>query len=315
MGRISLAIAAALVAAAVAGASPRQVVSGSPDTRPRFRSGVEMIRVAAIVEDARGRPVEGLQRGDFEVFVGGAPAAVAEFATDAMPVSLAVLVDASGSIGHSPTQALIEQQVHHLISWIEIGRDEVGLFAFDTRLSELEPFTRTPSSLARHLPGLAPFGQTAIFDAVVDASHRLARRHPDRGAVVLLTDGADTSSALDEADATRRVQAIDVPVYVIAAGEPAGRTRGRDGVAASAALSAMDRVARSTGGRLFLIGGPADASHAARTIVSELRHLYVLGLEARGRAGWQPISIRMRNRDLTVRTRHAFFAGAPDGRP
>jgi Ca-activated chloride channel homolog len=294
---------------------PPSDLQGQPSP-PRFRSGVEVVRVTATVQDAQGRPVTGLSGADFELFDGGLPRPIVEFAATPSPITLAILVDGSGSMALRPKQEVIREAVHHLLSWIQIGSDEAALYAFDTHVTVVEPFTSTPSRLVDRLPELDAFGQTSLYDAIAETSQVLARRQRVRGAVVVVTDGLDTSSRLDDTAVSRLVSAIDVPVYVLAATAPhdpvqpgpAGASRAHE------AASALGTLSAATGGRLFEVLGPASASVAGRTIVSELRHQYLIGFEPRGRSGWHPLVIRARRSSLTVHARSGFFAGAPAGR-
>jgi Ca-activated chloride channel homolog len=283
---------------------------------PRFRSGVDVVRVTATVQDYRGRPVTGLSEADFELFDGGMPRPILEFAVAPAPITLAILVDGSGSMRISPKPEVTREAIHHLLSWIDAGVDEAALYAFDTRVIVLEPFTSVPSRISERLPDLSAFGQTSLYDAIAETSQLLARRQRARGAVVVITDGVDTSSRLGDAAVSRLVSAIDVPVYVLAERslEPAdeGRPNGRP---AAGPASPLEELSTATGGRLFVVSGPASASLAGRTVVSELRHQYLIGFEPNARSGWHALLIRTRQPSLTVRTRSGYYAGPPAGRP
>ena len=216
--RIALGIAATLLTG-LAGfpAGPATVVSAQTP-RPTFRSGIDMVRVSAIVEDAHGRPVLGLSSRDFELFDGGVARPIVEFGSDRSAITLAILVDSSGSMVTSQNGEFAREAVRHVLSWVAAGEDEVALYAFDTRLRVVEPFTTSPSEVAKRLPHLDAFGQTSLYDAIAETSQRLASGQRARGAVVVVTDGIDTSSVLTEAMVSRLVSGIDVPVYVLAAG-------------------------------------------------------------------------------------------------
>jgi hypothetical protein len=88
--------------------------------------------------------------------------------------------------------------------------------------------------------------------------------------------------------------------------------RENDDVQRTAAASNLQELARGTGGELFISSAPAHASIAARQIIGELRHQYVLAFEASARAGWRPLEIRTRHKDrLTVRARSGYGGGEP----
>ncbi len=284
--------------------------------KPTFRTGVDVVRVTAVVQDMRGRPVVGLSRADFELFEGGEPRPIVEFRSEPTPISVAVLVDGSGSMSVAPKRALARQAVQHLLSWVEPGQDEVALLTFDTGLSVLQPFTTAAPDVARWLPWIDAFGATSLYDAIAGTSREMAERRRPRQAVVAVTDGVDTSSRLDASAVSRLASAIDVPVYVLAVAPPEAPGRASaDATTGGDPAASLEDLARWTGGRLFVVAGPAGASLAARGIVTELRHQYLIGFEPNARAGWHPLSIRTRQKDLIVRARSGYVSGAPVGKP
>ena len=99
---------------------------------------------------------------------------------------------------------------------MEEGRDEAGLFAFDSRLREVAPFSVDTRALKGALGEVDPFGATSLHDAISAAAERVATRPMARRAVVVLTDGIDTASRLTPAQVSAKAAAIDVPVYIIA---------------------------------------------------------------------------------------------------
>jgi hypothetical protein len=104
---------------------------------------------------------------------------------------------------------------------------------------------------------------------------------------------------------------IDVPVYVFAA-VPAidnpftefSTTGERSSLSGS-----LTELATRTGGRVVVASTPGTRSLAARQIVAELRHQYLIAFESSGTPGWHPLVVRARNKDLTVRARSGYIAG------
>jgi hypothetical protein len=101
---------------------------------------------------------------------------------------------------------------------------------------------------------------------------------------------------------------IDVPVYVIAVMSPVDDPRNSD-YGTGSMSSGLSDLARWTGGDLFITIAPAHMSVAARQIVGEMRHQYMLAFEASARTGWRPVEIRARDRDHIVRARSGYTAG------
>jgi hypothetical protein len=104
---------------------------------------------------------------------------------------------------------------------------------------------------------------------------------------------------------------IDVPVYIFAVVASVDDPRETEDARRAAAASNLQELARNTGGDLFISSSPAQASIAARQIISELRHQYVLAFEASARTGWRPLEIRTRKDSHVVRARSGYGGGEP----
>ncbi len=281
-----------------------------------FAAGVELVRVSAVVRDRKGRFVEDLTARDFEVLDAGRPQPIADFRPELAGVSVALLFDVSGSM--EARLAGAREAATHVISWLEPDRDEAAVFLFDTRLDEAVPFTSGLRALPPSMASVVPFGATSLFDAIAETARKVAARQGRRRAVVVLTDGNDNASRLTPSEVSGLASGVDVPVYVIATVSSIDNPA--DDVALSGRLSPpvgdLSDFAEWTGGHVFLASTPAERSAAARQIVDELRHQYLLAFESTGAAGWHPLVVRARGKDLVVRTRSGYFAGQsrPDTR-
>ena len=294
------------------GLSLAQETAGRPAAT--FRSGVDLVTVSATVRDGKGRLVRNLTATDFEVTDRGQPRAVSEFRADPAPVSLAILFDVSGSMDMADRSTAAKFAAHHLLSWLEDGRDEAGLFAFDSRLQEVAPFTVDTRALQGALGEVDPCGATSLHDAILEAAERVAARPSGRRAVVVLTDGIDTWSRFTPAQVSAKAAAIDVPVYVIATVLPiddpgSDRATPQASREAPASIGTIEDLARWTGGALFYASSSATASKAARAVIDELRHLYLIAFAPGAEAGWHPLEVRTRHKGFTVRTRGGYVAG------
>ena len=281
-----------------------------------FRSSVDVVSVSAVVRDQKGRFVANLKQNDFIVAEEGQPRPILDFrAQSDGPVKLALLFDISGSMRVGTKAVDAVQTARVLLSALK-GGDQAAVFSFDTGLDRVTPFTSDLQSLIAALDRIqTPFGQTSIYDAVAETAKTVAAqgpgggRVPQRSAVVLLTDGIDTRSRLTSEQVATIASSIDIPVYVIAVmatiDDPQAGGTAHDDV-----VGRLPDLARSTGGEMFTASAPAHASVAARQIVDELRHQYLLAFEASGGSGWKPVEIRARNRGLTVRARSGYAAGS-----
>jgi Ca-activated chloride channel family protein len=285
--------------------------------QPTFKSGVDLVTVTATVRDKRGRLVRGLAKADFEVLDSGQRRTITQFRDDPSPVSLAILFDISGSMRVADRMTAARFAARHVLSWLEDGRDEAALLTFDSRLHEVAPFTVDTRALQGALGEVDPFGATSLHDAIAEAAKRAATRTGRRRAVVVITDGIDTSSSLTPGEVSGIASAIDVPVYVIATVLPIDHP-GREGSPRSEPEAidvdgSVANLATWTGGASFYASTPADTSHAARQVLDELRQQYVLAFEPALATGWRPLEIRTRDKDYIVRARSGYMAGGPRG--
>jgi Ca-activated chloride channel family protein len=279
-----------------------------------FRSGVDLVTVSATVRDGRGRLVKDLTKRDFEVIDRGERRVINEFRSERAPLSLAILFDVSGSMDTADRATAAKFAAHHLINQLDAGRDEAGLFAFDSRLREVAPFSVDTRVLKGALGEVDPFGATSLHDAISAAAERVATRPMPRRAVVVLTDGIDTASRLTPAQVSAKAAAIDVPVYIIATVLPIddpGSDRATPGSKrlAPASIGTIEDLARWTGGALYYSSSSASAYQAARAVIDELRHLYLIAFEPGAEPGWHPIEVRIPQKDFVVRTRGGYVAG------
>ena len=287
---------------------------------PKFRSSVDVVSVTAVVRDRKGRFVKHLRPDDFTVLEAGQSKRILDFRAETDgPVKLALVVDISGSMRLGRKAVDAKQAAKQIFSALRPG-DEAALFTFDTGLDKVSDFTPDVAALETALDRVQPpYGQTSIYDAVAVTARAVAGSRgtapvPQRRAVVVLTDGVDTRSRLTSEQVAAIAGSIDVPVYVMALLVTVDDPRQvPEGVQPAVDESGLGNLSRGTGGDLFLTTAPAHASVAARQIVDELRHQYVLAFEASTRAGWRPVEVRARNRAHVVRARAGYSAGGRSG--
>jgi len=280
-----------------------------PQSRATFKTSVSRVAVAATVRDRRGRPVTDLTTKDFELIDGTRPRAIVEFRNEETPVNVALLADFSGSMDVAEKRAAMREVARHLLSWLQ-PTDQVGLWAFDQYLDELQPFGPAPGQVLEKLSGVRPFGKTKLFDAIAESGRRLAAEGGPRRAVVALTDGADNASRLTPTEVSALASAIDVPVYIILVISPFDRAD--KSVVDEESLEQMltgpvGDLARWTGGEIFAAIGPSATSQAARQIITELRHQYLIAFEPSTEPGWHPILLRTRDKSHVVRARSGYM--------
>jgi VWFA-related protein len=296
--------------------------TGTPAGLPTFRSSTSVVSVSAVVRDRKGRFVRDLKGKDFTVAESGLQKPILDFRAESDgPVRLAIVFDVSGSMRVASRAVDAKEAARHLLSALR-PTDMAALYSFDSRLQLVRGFTSDIGLLTKALEHVeTPYGQTSLYDAVAETARAVAGEERDshifvqRRAVVVLTDGVDTKSRLTSAEVTGIASAIDVPVYVLAVmsavDDPREPREGRT----EEHGSALQNLAQWTGGELFISTSPAHASVAARQIVDELRHQYVLAFEASRKPGWHQLEVRARNRDLVVRARVGYMAAGGAAAP
>jgi Ca-activated chloride channel family protein len=306
--RVKVSMTAALLVAAFSGVvawGHPQEVSGQV-----FKSRVDLVRISAIVRDRKGRFVRDLAARDFEILDAGLTRRISDFRDDLAGVSVALLFDVSGSMEAKLPSA--REAATHVLSWLDAARDEAAIYTFDTQLDEITPFTTGLKALPDSMSTVVPFGATSLHDAIAATAKRVVSREGRRHAVVVFTDGGDNASRLSPPEVSAIASGIDVPIYIF------GIVASIDNPSEDVATSSADRsslagpladMAAWTGGHTFVASTPGQRSIAARQIIDELRHQYLIAFESSGRPGWHPLQVRARGKDLTVRARSGYIAG------
>ncbi len=221
-------LAAAAVAAALATAfAPR--VAARVQERPQgqgfsFHTAVELVNVAATVTDANGRFVSGLSKDDFEILEDGEGQTISQFDAERVPVSLGIALDTSGSmLGEkiAAAQAALNRFLFDLLG----QQDEVFLYRFDSRPELVQPWTTDRLAVSRGLGAVQPRGGTAIYDTIAEAVPLAQAGSRRKKALVVISDGNDTSSRTQVPELQQLIHQTEVLVYAIgidASGSNAG---------------------------------------------------------------------------------------------
>ena len=151
-----------------------------------------------------------------------------------------------------------------------------------------------------------PYGSTSLYDAIAATAQQLALR-PGRRALVVLTDGVDTSSQLTAPEVSGIASAIDMPVYVVAVGTSVDLAAENTGKAEDVSGNLSD-LARWSGGMFYRAVTTAEGSVAARQIVTDLQHQYLIAFEPGVAPGWHRIEVRARQR-MTLQARSGYWVG------
>lgn len=280
--------------------------------RQTFHSSVDVVTIQASVRDARGRAVSGLTTRDFEVRDNGQLRPILSLRSDRQsPLSIAILVDMSGSMRMGPKIAMARQAYDSVLSQLQQGQDEVALFTFDASLHERQDFTRDLARLRGGLADFEAFGTTSLYDATAQAARRLAARSATHKAIVVLTDGIDTSSAMAAREVSGLASSIDVPVFVVATVPSLDQRVMLEASERSAPSQAADLrdLAEWTGGQFVFASTIVETVVAAANLIDELRQQYVLAIEAANGREWRRLDVRVRRPSTMVKARSGYYGG------
>ncbi len=303
-----------------------------PSRALRSQSGYEQMTVT--VTDQGGRYVTGLQKGDFRLYVDGRQRPLEFLRRDThTPVSVGILVDTSGSMEPklSQARAAIAEFIRDLNP-----ADDIFLYAFSDQQFLLQPFTTNHELVLSRLELLHAFGQTSLFDTILDGLLMVQHGRYDKKALLVVTDGMDNASRATLPLVVSRARLMGVLIYSIGIGDPTPSRTGfglgigpfmfggnRDHVDAEM----LRQLSTDSGARTFLLGEVGDGELLRQdclAISSELREQYTAGFIVPDPTtpGYRSLRMEVPGRpDLTVRTRKgvsvepdapAAYAGATD---
>ena len=306
-----------------------------PDDVIRVDSDVTNLPFTAI--DKQKRFITTLQESDIQVFEDGVPQKLFTFQRETdRPLSLALLIDVSASEERTlPAEKAAARSFIETV--IQSRKDQAAIIAFTGSAFLEQPLTRDVLGIYRALervevalpaylgsgqplPGIATGpgtkrapreGSTAIWDAIaLTASDVLAQDRSQsqrRRAMILLTDGQDTSSVLEMTQAIDGALAAETVIYAIGIGD--SKYEGVD-------RGALRTVAERTGGRAFFPKKDVDLKQVFSEIERELRTQYLLAYSSTNKkrdGAFRQMRVEVVNSELikekvTLRHRPGYFA-------
>ena len=265
---------------------------------------VEVVSVTAVVHDKGGHFVSGLGPADIELLEDGVPQEVTYFreasadkGADKIPLSVVMVLDASGSM-HKNMHFLQEAAINFVRKLEDV--DTALVVQFNESIKGSADFTGDIDRLEEFVDALQAWGGTSLNDAIHYSLNRI-RTQRGRKAVIVFSDGADTTSQMKEQEVIDYARAVEASVYSIGIrGEgPGGSARGF-----------LRRISRETGGEFFFPERVGDLNKVFTAISEELHQHYLLAYTPkRGPDGtFRTITLRTKRKDLEVRVRKGYFA-------
>ncbi len=280
--------------------------------QPIFRAGVEVVSLNVTVTERDGRFVSGLPREAFSVFEDGVKQDVIFFSGTQLPTALGLLVDTSASMND---KLPIAQQA--AVGFIERMRtdDILTIVDFDSRAEILQTFTADRAQLSAAIRRTTAGGSTSLYNAVYIALNEFKKiRQADneqdvrRQAIVVLSDGEDTSSLVPFEEVLELAKRSEVAIYTIGLKDGGGRTRPLGGFSESDFV--LKQFAQETGGKAFFPGAADELPAIYGQVADELAAQYTVGYASRNarRDGrWRRVVVRVERPNAVARTKQGYY--------
>ncbi len=269
----------------------------------QFGSVVEVtsVELPVMVLDHGGHPVEDLGGDDFQVYEDGVLQELTHFSLNRdLPVRLGIVIDTSGSMEETLPEA--QRVVMGFLRKLLRPRDRAFIEIFSDRPEIIAPFTADFGTLENALLALYPDRSTSFYDSMILGLFQFSGIR-GRKAMVVLTDGADTTSKHNISDVLDYAQRAGVTIYVIGVDLPA-----------SAVLTRwqLNKIAKVTGGRSFFLPRGAELEKVYNTIDTELRTQYLLAFTSssgKPKDVIREIDVKVDRPGVSVRTIAGYFPG------
>jgi Ca-activated chloride channel family protein len=283
---------------------------------------VLLINVIATVVDQNDRLVANLTIDDFIVEEDGQPQTIKHLSPTAdLPISIGVILDTSGSMQSKIRTA--QRAIDRFFSIIH-QEDDIFLMTFAQRASLIADFTSDRATLSNALlTGVNVGGGTALYDSLYQALQKVKQGRYRKKAVLIVTDGEDTTSLTRFDKALQNIRNAEMLVYSIGIKGAPGFDMGTDPFSGNSRsttpnnttvdMKVLNRFGEASGGRAWEI---AEASFGKSmdavldTVAAELRSQYSIGYYPnRGTKDgkWHSVKIRMKNPDYSARARKEYL--------
>jgi len=280
-----------------------------------FSTEVRVVNLTVAVNDAEGRPVLDLERGDFLVLEDGVPQQVSAAGSHDVPFNLALLMDLSGSTQRD--RDAMKEAARRFIG-ITRPQDKVALYALASDWFQVvERLAADRQKLLKIINGIPPLsGGSPIYDTIVlSYAEEFWARPSERNALIVISDGIDNqiqglrtpseTSFKKLRQAAEGFHALIYPIFLDPFDKlpPPGWSR--------KAKTQMEELAAATGGRLFAAHSLQDLEPVYAQVAEELRSVYSVAYSPNNQdfnGAWRRIEVRVNRPGVKVRTRQGYFA-------
>jgi Ca-activated chloride channel family protein len=299
------ALAVLLLALVCARPGPAAFQAPAPPKPFTFESAVEVVSLTAVVHDKGGRFIHGLGPSDVEVYEDGVRQDVTYFreasgsSGERIPLSVVLVLDASGSM-RANMHFLQEAALAFVYKLTDV--DQALVVQFNESIKGSMEFTGDVPRLEQFVEALQAWGGTSLYDAIQYGLNRI-KDQPGRKAIIVFSDGADTTSTLKEQEVIDYARAVEATVYCVG-------IRGASGLMARSPRGFLRKVAQETGGSFFFPERVGDLIKVFNGISEELHNHYALAYSPRRPPDgmWRDIEVRLKRKDAELRVRKGYFA-------
>ena len=277
-----------------------------------FRSGTDAVVLTVTVNDSASRLVAGLEQEDFQIFEDQVQQDITNFSRQPQPIALSLVVDTSASM---ESKLPIAQEAAMGFVRRMGPDDKIQVIDFDSQAKILLEFSNDREALERAIKRTEAGGSTSLYNAVYTAISGLRRIGQETGpenrryAIVLLSDGEDTSSIVPYDDVLDLAKRAGVVVYAIGLREKlkpgASHTTGW-----KQAEYDLKQLSGDTGGKVFFADDAAQLPSYYSQIADELSNQYTLGYISKNSkrdGAWRKILVRVSRPNMTARTKAGYF--------
>ena len=283
-----------------------------PQPQVPFRAGVDLVSLNVTVTDGTTRYITDLTQDDFNVFEDGVKQDVTFFNRTNLPIALSLLMDTSASM-----ESRLPTAQEAAIGFARRLRpqDLAEIVDFDSRVVVLANFTNSGPELEHAIHKTSAGGSTSMYNAVYialkDLKKIVAKNTEEirRQAIVLLSDGEDTSSLLPFEEVLDLAKRSETAIYSIGLRSPDGPGTTTKGF--KEAEFVLRQFSQETGGRSFFPNQVSDLANVYGQISDELSSQYTVGYTSRNSrhdGSWRRVVVRVNRPNLTARTKLGYFA-------
>ncbi len=276
----------------------------------RFRGGIDLVSLNVTVTEGV-KYVTGLEETDFEVFEDGVRQSVTIFSRVQQPIALAILLDTSNSM--EDKLATAQEAAIGFVRRMK-KNDVIEVIDFNSQVRIPQEFTNDVSALERAIRQTKVNGSTSLYNALYVSLKGLKDEHAKsaeeirRQAIVVLSDGDDTSSVIEYEDVLELAKRSETAIYAIGLRQQeSGRGKFKE------AEFVLRQLSQETGGRVFFPTSIAELPKIYEQISEELASQYAMAYSSKNpmrNGAWRRIDVRVNKPGLTARSRRGYYAPA-----